>query len=181
MFRLRVRYRCTWNSDQQFFAINQSSFIVSVADVPEPLMHFDYDREGPDDIPVAHLNMHAHRDELMYALMMASGLRAKHRDSAMKKGRIPRVSALHIPLGGHRFRPPIEDVLDMMIVEFGVDHRSDARAVLATGRARFRSIQVSASVSDDAEMAAEALRRMGYEVIAPALIPPTKVHRLARF
>ncbi|MDQ1286067.1 MAG: hypothetical protein QG663_1493, partial [Thermodesulfobacteriota bacterium] len=48
-------------------------------------------------------------------------------------------SSVHIPIGGTRFRPCIEDVLQMLISEFGVDRIDQTwREALDKGRTRWR-------------------------------------------
>ena len=181
IFRLLVSYRCEWSAGQHFFAVESSSFTVRVENVNEPLIHFDYVRKAGASIPVAHINVHAHRDELVFAMMIAERGRGKSRSKLSARGKIPRIATLHIPVGGHRFRPSLEDVLEMMLLEFGVDRGKSAQAALDAGRANFRSIQVSASVSDDAPTAADSLRRLGYVVTPPSPEPAARRDRLIRF
>ena len=38
---------------------------------------------------------------------------------------MPQFSDLHIPLGGPRYRPCLEDLLEFLIVEFGLDKKID--------------------------------------------------------
>lgn len=180
-FRLLAQYRCAWNSDQRFFAIESSSITVHIEGVNEPFFHVDYARDGSETVPVAHLNVHAHRDEVVWAMLMARTKRGKARHAAAARGTITRISALHFPLGGHRFRPGLEDVLEMMINEFGIDRAPVAITALRAGRRRFRAIQVSSAVADDPETAAEALRRIGYVVTAPPVLPSAREDRLAAY
>lgn len=77
---------------------------------------------------------------------------------------VPHLSALHFPLGGARFRPAIEDVLQMVIEEFGVDHAAGWRGVLERAREDWRVLQLKSAVRDDLESAAEVLRDHGYSV-----------------
>ncbi len=181
VLRLEVSYRCEWNTTEEYFAVNESSFKVGVEGVNEPILTFDYGREFSDTIPVAHVNVHAHRDELMFAFMSAERGRGKPRGKGMQKGQIPRLSKLHIPLGGHRFRPSLEDVLEMLIHEFGVDCKEGGLEAIRAGRRKFRSIQVSAATGDDPEAAAATLRAMGYRVEPPDPSPQPKAGRLSRY
>jgi hypothetical protein len=43
---------------------------------------------------------------------------------------VPAMRELHFPVGGPRFRPCLEDVLEMLVVELGVDCSADAREAL---------------------------------------------------
>ena len=74
-----------------------------------------------------------------------------------------RVSDLHFPVGGSRFRPCLEDVLDMVVRELGVDHQSDWRNALAVGRERWRRMQAAAVVRDASE-AIRVLEQLGYDI-----------------
>ena len=77
----------------------------------------------------------------------------------------PRPAELHFPLGGPRFRPCLEDVMEMLIDEFGVDHQQDAKAALLAGR---KGTQLAAAVRDSPETVARVLvDELGYEVTPP--------------
>lgn len=66
-----------------------------------------------------------------------------------------------------RFRPSLEDVLEMLIDEFDVDHDGQAREKLAQGRKRWRVVQTRAAVRDAPATAAETLRDLGYRIELP--------------
>lgn len=77
------------------------------------------------------------------------------------------MSEIHFPVGGSRFRPSLEDVLEMLIDEFGVDSPSDFRENLRKGRIDWRQIQLKAAVRDDPASAVEALKALGYDIQLP--------------
>ena len=181
LFRLLVRFRCRWDTTGDFLAVEESSFTVALDQVNEPIFHFDYVREPRGAVPVAHLNVHAHRDDIIWAMLMARAKRGKRRLLEATNGRLTRLSTLHFPLGGHRHRPALEDVLEMLVEEFGIDHASDAGSVIAEGRRRFRSIQTAVCVRDDPESAAGALRQLGYEVSPPDPVPAVRLDRLQAY
>lgn len=112
--------------------------------------------------------------------MMAAGhrLRGRTRTSAVRRGRVPRVSALHFPLGGHRFRPAFEDVLEMLVREFGLDTRDGWEDAIRAGRERWRAAQLRAVVRDDPDGAARTLNLLGYQVIPPVVPLPPRRQRL---
>jgi hypothetical protein len=98
--------------------------------------------------------------------------RARRRLKSMERGSsIPRLSDLHLPLGGPRFRPCLEDLLQMLIDELGVDAERGAKRALARGRADWRRKQLGASVRDSPETAARVLREMHYTVESPEAGP----------
>jgi hypothetical protein len=74
------------------------------------------------------------------------------------------MSDLHFPVGGSRFRPSLEDVLDMLVRELGVDHQPEWRDALAAGRERWRRVQTAAVVRDAPREAIAALAALGYDV-----------------
>jgi hypothetical protein len=181
VFELVVRYLCVWNASKEYFAVDESEMTVSVVGVNESLFHFDYKREMGGSVPVAHVNVHANRDEIIYAMMLGTKKRARRRAKATDAGTVPRLSQLHIPVGGHRFRPSVEDVLEMLIHEFGIDAATDALPRLRAARAEYRTTQVRASVTDDPEAAAAVLRDLGYSVTFDGSTPRARPERLERY
>lgn len=168
VLRLRATFRCTWDHTGRHLAVRRSTVAVSAEGTDEPLFRYDYDAPSDERVPAAHLNVHGHRDELVFAMMAAGHrLRGQARTSALRRGRDPRVSTLHFPLGGHRFRPSFEDVLEMLVREFGLDVRPGWRAAVCSGRTRWRGVQLRAAVRDDPAAAADALRDLGYAVGRP--------------
>lgn len=79
----------------------------------------------------------------------------------------PKMAEVHIPMGGPRLRPALEDVLEMLIHDFGADCVPDALQVLAAHRHQWRLSQARSIVSSLPEEAADVLRDLGYSVIAP--------------
>lgn len=180
VLRLQVAYGCAWDLTGEYIAVRRSSFSVATESTAEPLFRYDYDAGSDGRVPAAHLNVHGHRDELVFAMMAAGHrLRGRARTAAVRRGRVPRVSTLHFPLGGHRFRPAFEDVLEMLVREFGLDTRDDWQAAIRAGRERWRGTQLRAAVRDDPVSAAAELGRLGYRVGAPASVPAGRADRLA--
>ena len=81
------------------------------------------------------------------------------------------MAALAFPVGGLRMRPCVEDVLQMLKVEFNIDTSDEWRQVLAEGRIRWRRRQVGAAVRDAPEEAARMLRDLHYTVQRPGRHP----------
>jgi hypothetical protein len=84
-----------------------------------------------------------------------------------RKPRVPQVSDLHFPLGGPRFRPCLEDVLQFLIEEFSIDHEDTAREAIEEGRRTWRRYQTGAAVRDCPQEAARVLEILGYKVEPP--------------
>lgn len=178
MLTLRVSFRCTWDHREDFLAVENSTFHVLATgskSTSEPLFRVDFLRQPESDVPSAHMHVHAHRDAITHVMdhcgVMSS--RAKRRRKKMADGEhIPRLADLHIPLGGARFRPCLEDLLQMLINELGVDAQPGAEKALAAGRTSWRKRQLAASVRDSPETAASVLReQLGYEVRPPEAGP----------
>lgn len=67
---------------------------------------------------------------------------------------------MHLPVGGTRSRPCLEDFLEMVIREFRVDAHPGWEERLREGREQWRTLQTRAVVRDSPDAAAEVLRRV---------------------
>ena len=166
VFRLIATFECTASSVSAFLSVTNSTFKVNVKASNIPLFTLDYLRDSGSDVPSAHYNLHGDRVDMTEALKSAGNRkRGKAKQKMLSGGNVPRMGQLHFPVGGDRFRPCLEDVLEMLIVEFGADARPDALQHLATGRQDWRRMQLRAAVSDDPKSAAAELRRLGYRFL----------------
>jgi hypothetical protein len=165
---LRIEMNCTWDSSRQFLTLEDSKVAVETLGEgtrAQPIMRYEYERNSPLDIRCAHLHVHAHRDEATW--MMTLGQRGRAR-ARVARDSMPVLSEFHFPLGGHRFRPCVEDVVEVLVDEFGVETRdAEWRSVLREGRADWRRKQVAAAVRDCPQQAAKALRHRGWVVSPP--------------
>jgi hypothetical protein len=169
LLTLTAEYRCIWDSRQLFLAVETSAIKVyagAKAD-SEPLFRYEYMRSPGADLPGAHIQIHGHRDTLTY-VMTRSGTatrRGQRLAGRVAQGtRVPRMPDLHFPVGGSRFRPSLEDVLDMLVRELGVDQQPGWRDALASGRERWRRMQTAAAVRDAPRDAIAVLEKLGYEL-----------------
>lgn len=96
--------------------------------------------------------------------MVRAGKATKRGSRRASDTNVPAMSELHFPVGGHRFRPSLEDILEMLIDEFGIDHHREARSALQAGREAWRRIQTRVAVRDDPESAIDALKALGHDV-----------------
>lgn len=182
LLRLVVNYRLSWNGSQQYLAVEKSEFKIFAEGSTVPLLRFDYLRDPSPMVPSAHVNVHAHRDEVVYAMMRAGDHgRGPDRARAVAEGRVPAFRELHIPLGGHRFRPCLEDVLQMLLVEFGLDRKPGWQRALQAGRRRYRTQQLRVAATDDLTAIVDLLREMDFRVISPATMPEPRVDRLTAY
>lgn len=185
LLNLRIGYRCMLDHTGRYLVVDESWIKVRGGPHPkgDPLFRYEYDRALPDDLPAAHVHVHAHRDHLVMAMALAAEAGAPRRvtrhDDFTGGARMP---ALHFPVGGHRFRPGLEDVLQMLHTEFGVDVGPDWSDVLLAARARYRRDQTGTAVRDCPVEAVRVLRELGYVVEEPMVGPsPDRIDRLHAF
>lgn len=77
------------------------------------------------------------------------------------------MESLHLPVGGDRFRPCLEDVIEFLVVECRFATKEGWRAAVEAGREQWRRTQIRTAVRDAPSEAASALRALGYAVEAP--------------
>jgi hypothetical protein len=155
--RLHVRLRCRLDSRGAWLAVESSGFTLIAAMDRTPVIRFEYLR-SPSSIPGAHIQVHAHRGALSHLLSQA-GHNTPHD-----------ISALHIPVGGARFRPCLEDVVQFLVAECRFDGLDGWQEAVKLGRTRWRRAQAAAVARDFPEEAARTLRALGYGVEPPATI-----------
>ncbi len=159
-FQLQFKYHCEFHTARKRLTVRSSSFKVMHAITRLPLWHYGYVWEMKKaDSAIAHLNVHAHRNEIAAAMAIANP------DSDNME-----VQALHFPFGGPRFRPILEDVFEMLITEFNIDTAPGAIRVLKKSRNRYFERQLETAVFDQPETAAATLRQLGYIVEPPSLL-----------
>lgn len=163
---LTARFRCTWDGAGSFLAVGSSTITAYVGKPGgQPLFRYEYLRDARG-VPAAHVHVHAHRDAFTFTMAKA-GKESRRSARRVESGDVPSIQDLHFPVGGHRFRPVLEDVLEMLIDEFGVDHDAGALALLEEARERWRLTQTKAAVRDAPEASVDALRELGYRVEWP--------------
>ncbi len=152
--RLKIDVWCCLDSYQQFLAVEESTYQLIAQVDRAPIMRFEYER-GATSKPRAHVQVHAHRGALSHLLSQARHPTPHSMES------------LHLPVGGDRFRPCLEDVIEFLVVECRFDYREGWRAASEAGRERWRRMQTRTAVRDSPSEAAAALRALGYTVAAP--------------
>jgi hypothetical protein len=167
LFRLGAKYYCELNQANTYLAVEQSTFTVFHFARTEPILRYDFIRKPKSDVPSAHINMHTESAALIAAMEDAGRNRRTQRRRAT--GSPPTAAQLHLPLGGPRFRPALEDVLEMLVVELAIDCASGWRESLREGRSLWRDTQLRAAVADNTSAAVEALEELGFVVTWPKL------------
>ncbi len=119
----------------------------------------DFVREPGNEYPECHIHVGGRH----------TGLAAIY-EGAPNKGRALR--DLHLPVGGKRFRPTLEDVIEFTIVEEMAVPHDGWQAALDEHRHRWMRLQAKAVARRFPDEAAEALKAQGWR-----LQPPTKGNR----
>lgn len=109
--------------------------------------------------PVTHWQFHAERGSFTDLLS---------RSNTQFRSESPnQLAKLHLPVGGPRMRPSIEDFLQFLVQEVGVDYMPDWKKAVNASRKRFREIQLRSTVRDMPDAAAQELKELGWTVIKP--------------
>lgn len=144
---LRVSFRCIFDSTGEHLAVEQSELSLILPLVRHPVVRFDYVRHR--DWAPAHVQLHAESSTVGYLRALA--------------GKAPETWRLHLPVGGRRFRPSLEDVIEFAVREFGVEPKDGWVDRLEEGRARWRLVQVKSAIrdaiTDDPDRIADELRQ----------------------
>lgn len=138
---------------KSFLTVDKSSYRLQTSE-RESIVSYDFVRNPSNNYPEAHLQI---RGECS-SLAELAGVSSVDR----------RFSKLHLPVGGRRFRPCLEDIIEFCIVEgLVLPHNPSWKEVVDAKRERFYRRQLKAAVRRHPEEAAFALSRMGFSVSGP--------------
>jgi hypothetical protein len=151
---LRVTFLCRLDVTSEFLAIDKSKIWIVAQVDSTPIFRFEYLYEA-DWVPHSHIQVHGERGALAH-LLSQTGHAEPHS-----------MSALHLPTGGSRFRPNLEDVVQFLAVDCRFDMLDTWRSAVDLARARWRHIQMRAACRAMPEDAAAQLTMMGYQVTPP--------------
>jgi hypothetical protein len=140
---LFVTYTLDLNErDHRFLTVTKSTYGLGTRQT-QRAFRYDYERRALNEYPDAHLHILGDCERLTE--LARTG-----------RGRDP--SRLHLPVGGRRFRPCLEDVIEFCIVEQLVEAQHDKWAEnLNAQRDRFYRRQLKAAVRQDPETARAVL------------------------
>ncbi len=136
---LFIQIRLVADSVDRYPAVAKSKFELRVN--RHPLLRLDFDR-SMHSAPGCHWNIHAERCAITNLLV---------RHNPDHSGEL---SKLHLPVGGARMRPCLEDLLQLLVEEFRFDAMPGARQAIEDGRVKWRRQQLASMVRDDPEEAA---------------------------
>ena len=182
---LEVNYRCELDQSGHYLKVLSSKVAVYAGSRPkgDPLFRFEYVHNQGHGLPAGHLHVHAHRDQFTRVMTLAAMSGAARRQVAPEAElEAARMSRIHFPTGGHRFRPTLEDVLQMIEEEFGANSGPTWPEVLRTNRVQWRRQQTGSAVRDCPSEAVRVLEQLGYAISEPFDGPaPDREDRLAAF
>ncbi len=165
---MKVSISCQLDSSGQWLAVEESHFNLYALLDRAPVLRIHY-RRDQGTRPSAHVHVHGHRGALSHLLSRA-GHESPHE-----------MASLHIPVGGSRFRPCLEDFIQFLICECNFDSLPGWMAHVEAGRERWRCRQTAAVARDVPEEAARVLRELGYTVQAPDPLPQPRAPALHRW
>ena len=163
---LRVDYKLCVDSFSRWLAVEHSSFELKAKVDRTPIIRWDYDRKS-NNRPSAHVQITAHRGALSHIL------------SKLSHDTPHSMESLHLPMGGDRFRPCLEDIIEFLITDCGFAGGPNWRAIVRDGRAKWRRIQTRVAVRDSPATAVAALEAMGYAITPPTGgEPPERIEKI---
>jgi hypothetical protein len=146
---LEISYRLRLDEEREYLAVVSSYIGIYANDQPKSLLcHVDYERNKTHGYPEAHLQVEGES-----AALAAWRLVGGTRDRAL--------CDLHFPVGGRRYRPALEDVIEFLIAEKLAAARPGWREVLDESRDSFRKLQLRAAIRRDLPTARQALKDFG--------------------
>ncbi|MEW1757863.1 hypothetical protein AB0393_15265 [Streptomyces cyaneofuscatus] len=135
------------DKEAQYLTVHSSYCgIFSDEDLATCLCHFDFEREK-EQYTAAHLQVHG----------VSPALEALNRDSDARRT----LDKLHFPVGGKRFRPSLEDIIEFLVAERLAEAKQGYDKVLEAGRERFQIKQLRAAMRRHPEVVEEFFREQG--------------------
>lgn len=144
-----VSFQLRLDAEREHLMVHKSFFgLFGSRDAKHGLFHYDYERDKADGYPDAHLQVDA-SSELFNTL----------NDPKCDSGRS--LAQLHFPVGGKRFRPCLEDIIEFLIVERLVEAKDGYEKVIEAGREGFRKNQLMAAMRRDPATVEAFVERYG--------------------
>lgn len=140
---LIVSHVLRWDDAGKYLASVGSAFrLYTDAEMTSPLVRYEYERENQHH-PEAHIHMHSSWDAAVPLL----GVRPPRK--------------LHLPVGGRRFRPSLEDLIEFLVRENFSSPKKAWEVAIRDHREEWYRTQLSAAVRADPDIAITQLREDG--------------------
>lgn len=154
---LHVIHTLTLDETGEYLQATKSSYGVYVGspslDEADLLVRYDYEREPTHAYPDAHMQVRGESSAVAYL------------NKRLEQSKT--LEKLHFPVGGRRYRPALEDIVEFLIAENYVAHRDDWRDTIGYHRTNFHRRQLRAAIRQDPGTATQALTDLGYELRSP--------------
>jgi hypothetical protein len=138
----------------RYLAVMKSGFALYADEEGDQMMlHYDYEREPDHGYPAAHVQINGIAPQLSDLSERRSTLVPPHRKE---------LKDFHFPVGGRRYRPTIEDVIEFLATEDLADCRAGWREAVDRSRQTWADRQLRAAVRRTPQPALEQLRQDGY-------------------
>ena len=119
------------------------------------VLSVDFSRDSINEYPAAHLHVSGDRQDDLTAVCGG----ADRRETVLRN--------LHLPVGGKRYRPSLEDVLEFVILEGMADGHEGWQEEVEKHRTDWYERQLRAAVRRDQAAAASVLVSEGWSVAPP--------------
>lgn len=147
---MNLSYQLRTNSAGYLTVVSSFMGLFRDSDGERELLHIDYERDKQDGYPDAHIQVEAGSDDWSELLSQADDSEVRHR----------KLAHLHMPVGGRRFRPALEDLIEFVIAERFVEPAQGWEEVLSESRQTFWDIQLRAAVRANPDVAIDTLKQM---------------------
>ena len=157
---LAISFYLTMDRAKAYLKTVGSKFTLLSVLEKKPLVRLEY-LADMQRAPISHWQMHAERGAFSHLLARA------HAHNPERVAKPHDLASLHLPVGGERYRPCLEDLLEFLVVDCGVDHQPGWQNAVHDGRMRWRRRQLGAAVRDTPDEAARVLRELGWRCTEP--------------
>ncbi len=154
---LSLFYSVALDRDRDFLEITQSAMTLFSEDRRADdalIVSIDFARDPGNKYPGAHLHVGGNRSDL-------------DRIYGGDERKVRKLRDLHFPVGGKRFRPTLEDLVEFMVLEEMAVPRNGWESMVQKHRELWMERQARAAVRNHQDAAAEVLRSKGWTVEPP--------------
>ena len=158
---LKVEFRVSLDDESLHLAVEESTYGLWVrpdpARRPRPVFRIEYERAARS-VPAAHVHLHA--ESMEFGWIYGTAQRTP-----------PRLSEIHFPVGGRRFRPTVEELLRFLDREgLFTNWLTGWESLVDASLAEWERNQARATVRQHPQAAVEQLHELGYQITPPASV-----------
>jgi hypothetical protein len=146
--QIRLIFELTLDRSGHYLAVYKSSFQLIDDRGKKPIVRIEYLRDA-HSVPCSHVHVHAESGPFTHLLT-----RTGHPTPAA-------IQSIHVPTGGDRFRPCVEDFIEFLIRDCRIAGREGWEEEVMAGREEWRRTQTAAAVRDRPDVAIRVLEELG--------------------